>query len=113
MATPSFETVSRCFFVYAPITELGRDLPHQSLFHFGQPRIGWAAGYVQANQNNAVFKQVFESNLEKNKRAAVKLETMLRRAIQSKDQGQFQRAINQAVDCDRALGIRTSDLPNM
>jgi hypothetical protein len=81
MTNPSYEVVSRCFFVYAPITELGRDLPHPQLYQFGQTRIGWAGGYIQANQNNAAFKQVFESNLDQNKKMARQIETALKQAI--------------------------------
>ena len=113
VAKPSYETVSRCFFVYAPITELGRDLPHAQLFQFGQPRIGWATGYIQANQNNSAFKLTFESSLETNKRMANQIDAMLRQAIQSRNQTQFAAALNRAVDCDRALGIRTGYLPTM
>ena len=111
--SPSYETVSRCFFVYAPITQLGSDLPHAQLFQFGQPRIGWVGGYVQANQSNAAFKQVFESNLDRNKHMGMQLETSLRQAILSRNQGQFASLLNQAVDCDRALGIRTAPLPTL
>lgn len=113
MPNPSYEAVSRCFFVYAPITELGRDLPHAQLFQFGQPRIGWTGGYVQANQNNASFKQVFENNLDRNKRMGIQLESTLKLAIQSRNQSQFSAVINQAVECDRVLGIRTATLPAM
>ena len=111
MTNPSYETVSRCFFVYAPITELGRDLPHAQLYQFGQPRIAWAGGYVQANQNNVAFKQIFESSLEKNKRMAVQLENSLKQAVATRNQSQFSSAIEQAVACDRALGIRTAGIP--
>lgn len=110
---PSFETVSRCFFVYAPITEFGRDLPHPQLFQFGQPRIGWVTGYIQANQSNSTFKQVFEANIGKNKEMAVQLESSLRRAISARSQAAFSSVMDQAIACDRALGIRTSVLPSL
>ena len=115
MANPSFEAVSRCFFVYAPITQLGRDMPHLQLFQFGQPRMGWIGGYTQANQNNASFKQVFESNLKENKRMAGEIETSLKQAIFTKNQRQFSNILSKAVDCDRTLGIerfRHSRLPS-
>ena len=111
MANPSYETVSRCFFVYAPITELGRDLPNAQLYQFGQPRLGWASGYLQANQNNTAFKQIFESSVEKNKRMAIQLENSLKQAVATRNQPQFSSVIEQAVACDRALGIRTTSIP--
>lgn len=113
LTNPSYEAVSQCFFVYSPIAELGRALPHAQLFQFGQSRIAWVGGYIQANQNNTSFRQVFEINLERNKRMAIQLESSLKRAIQSRNQSQFLIAINRAIDCDRMLGIRATALPAM
>ena len=110
---PSFETVSRCFFVYAAITELGRDLPHPQLFQFGQPRVGWVGGYMQANQSNATFTRVFEGSLPRNKEMAVQLQSSLRRAISARNQSAFSSVIDQAIACDRALGIRINFVPSL
>ena len=112
-ASPSFETISRCFFVYAPITEVGRDLPHPQLFQFGQPRMGWIAGYIQANQSNARFKAVFEGRMAENKRFGVQLEQKLKQAIAARNQSQFNAVVNEAVSCDRQIGIRTDFLPRL
>ncbi len=110
---PSYETISRCFFVYAPINQLGRDLPQEQLYQFGQPRIAWLAGYVKANQNNPAFKQVFESSLNRNKKMATQLENSLRQALATKNQRQFSAVIDQAVACDHALGIKTIGIPSL
>lgn len=112
-AEPSFETISRCFFVYASIFEVGRDIPHTDLFHFGQVRVGYMGGYVQANKANPHFKQVFEGNLSANKRSAIDLENSLKTAISSRNQPVFTSVINEAVTCDRQIGIRTDFLPKL
>jgi hypothetical protein len=112
-AEPSFETISRCFFVYAPIFQVGRDVPHTELFQFGQVRVGYMGGYVQANKSNSHFKQVFEGNLSENKRAGIQLESSLKSAISSRNQSLFSSVINEAVACDRQIGIRTDFLPKL
>lgn len=110
---PSYETVSECFFAYAAITETGRDSPHPQLLQFGQARLGWAGGYFQANQSNAVFKQVFESGLQGNKRMAIQLQSSMKQAITSCNKSQFVRLMDQALECDRKMGIRTEPMPMM
>ena len=112
-ADPSYETISRCFFVYAPIAQVGRDRPHAELFQFGQARAAWIGGYLQANKSNSAFKQVFEGNLEKNKQAGIQIENVLVRALNTKDQSRFSWAINQAISCDRLIGIKTEFLPKL
>lgn len=113
MANPSFETISRCFFVYASILQSGENLPHPELYHFSQGRIGWIGGYLQANQSNPEFKRVFEGNLAVNKRAGAQLEKSLMNAVASRNQSQFSAVINEAVDCDRLIGIATKFIPKM
>jgi len=113
MKYPSYEEVSRCFFIYAAIFEVGRDHNKPQLFQFGQTRSSWAGGYVQANQNNQAFKRVFENNLAANKRTAIQILDSLPTAIANRNQSAFNAIINQAVVCDRSFGIRTSGLPAM
>lgn len=110
---PSFNTISRCFFVYAPIFQVGRDIQHTELFQFGQVRVGYMGGYVQANKLNPHFKQVFEGNLSANKRAGIKLEYTLKEAISSRNKQLFSSVINEAVNCDRQIGILTDFLPTL
>lgn len=110
---PSFETISRCFFVYAPILETGEKLLHPELFQFGQARIGWVGGYIQANQSNLEFKRVFEGNLAANKRAGLELEKSLMKAVASRNQSLFSTIINEAISCDRLIGITTKVIPKM
>jgi hypothetical protein len=112
-ADPSFEIITRCAFVYAPIFQAGRDIPHTELFHFGQVRVGYIGGYLQANKLNPQFKQVFESTLSANKQAGVQLESSLKRAISTRNHTLFSSVINEALDCDRLVGIRTDFIPKM
>lgn len=112
-AEPAFETISRCLFVYGAIFEVGRDTPHADLFHFAQVRVGYMTGYVQGNQGNPRFKQVFEENLSANKRSAINLQDSLKAAISSRNKYVFSSVINQAVACDRQIGIRTDFLPTL
>jgi hypothetical protein len=110
---PSFEAVSRCFFIYASLIEAGRNIPHPQLFQFGQPRIGWVSGYVQANQNNARFKDTFESRLPENKRYSFELQARLKRAVLSRNRAEFNAVLAEGVSCDRIMGIETGSLPDM
>jgi hypothetical protein len=111
-ANPSFETISRCFFVYSPIFEAGKKLPHPELYQYGQARLGWIGGYIQANQSNPEFKRVFDGNLEANKRAGMEFEKSLMNAVASRNQSLFSAVINEAVNCDRLIGI-TIIIPRM
>jgi hypothetical protein len=112
-ANPSFETISRCFFVYAQIFEAGEKLTHQELFQFGQARIGWVGGYVQANQSNPEFKRIFDGNLAANKRAGLELGNSLMKAMASRNRLLFSAVINEAISCDRLIGISTNFIPEM
>lgn len=112
-ADPTYQTISRCFFVYAPIAQVGRDYSHAELFQFGQARVSWIGGYIQANQSNLAFKQVFESSLAANKRAGIQIENALISALDNRNQSQFSWAVNQAISCDRLIEIRTDFLPRL
>lgn len=112
-ADPSYETMSRCFFVYAPIAQVGRDRPHPELFQFAQGRVAYIGGYVKANKANRAFEQVFKSKLEANKQAGIHIEEVLVTALNGRDQSRFSWVINQAISCDRLIGIRTDFLPRL
>ena len=108
---PSFAEISRCFFIYGAIVEVGRDERKPQLFQFAQSRVGWVSGYMQANQNNQAFKAVFDSGLSRNKQEGVRILDSLPSIISRKDQTQFSAVISRAADCDKALGIRTAWIP--
>jgi hypothetical protein len=112
-ADPSIETISKCFFVYAAIYQVGRDYPHTELFQFGQVRVGWIGGYVQAIKSNTAAEQVFKTNLEANKQAGNQIKEVLESALNTGDQSRFSWAINQAISCDRSIGIKTGFLPHL
>lgn len=110
-AEPSDETVSRCFFVYAPIFEAGKDLQNQLIFIYGQKRIAWAGGYVQAKQKNLSFKRVFENNLPENKKNGLALKNRLTKAIKSADVNEYLAVMSIARQCDQRLGLPSNDIP--
>ena len=112
-ASPSYETVSRCFFVYAGIIEAGRDSQHSEVYSFAQSRVGWVGGYVQANQENQEFKQVFEAGLRANKQVGLQLKATLISAISSRNVQSFSIAIQEAAKCDRLIGIHTGSGPRL
>ncbi len=112
-AEQSYDSISQCFWVYAPIHELAREIDFQDLLFFTQSRVGWYAGYFQANKTNPSFKQAFERDLEKRKFAGLAMKEELRRSILAKNNGAYLSIINKAVACDKTLGIKTQFIPSM
>lgn len=113
LASPSFEDASFCFFVYAPIFEVGRDHNHAGLFMFGQTRISWFGGFFAANKSNPEFMRAFGGNTEKHKRVGNVIEKKLLTALATNDPVPFGEAIAEAVWCDRKIGIKTKWLPTL
>lgn len=108
---PSYEEISRCFFIYGAIAEVGRDFQKPKLFQFGQPKVSWIIDYIQTNKNNVAFNYVFESNLKANKRAGIQILDSLPNIMNTRNKKLFVTVLNQAVACDRSLGFRTNALP--
>lgn len=119
LSTPSnstplnFKTVSKCFFIYAPITETGRDMNIPSIFIYGQKRMAWFMGFMKANENNEEFTYAFDVNLKKNKGFAIALEKQFRSSIKQQQRESFDEIISFANGCDRFLGIKTKDSPSL
>lgn len=110
-ADPSHSTLSRCFFVYAPIFETAKKMESPVLFAYGQKRIAWVGGYVQGQQNNPQFKAVFERDLKANKQAGIALKSRLTRAFTAQDAREYSAVMAVARECDRSLGLPTNDIP--
>jgi len=119
LSTPSksaplnFKTVSKCFFIYAPITETGRDMNLPSIFTYGQKRMAWYMGFMKANEDNEKFTSAFDVNLKKNKGFAIALEKQFRTSIRKQQRNNFDEIISFANGCDRFLGIKTKDSPSL
>ena len=109
-AEPNHETISRCFFVYAPIFEVGREIKNQELFIYGQKRFVYIADYMKAN--NPEFNKVFEANLQVNKQKGIALGNRLKKAIYSRDINAFIQIMNIARNCDMQLGLQSEDIPS-
>lgn len=107
----SYETMSRCFFVYAAVVEVGRDWPHAQLFRYGQYRMNWFTEYLEQNQSNADFSRTFEAHLSNNKRLAEDIKASLQEAITSASRVDLDVAMYESRDCDDALGISGNDVP--
>jgi len=105
------ETISRCFFVYAPISEVGKEIQSQQIVLYAQKRFAYIGGYTKANMNNPEFTKVFEGNMKVNKQKGIALQNRLRKAIQSEDSDAFNQVMNTARKCDKQLGIGSEDIP--
>ena len=112
-AEPSYGEVSRCFWVYAPIHELAREIQFQELLVFTQGRVGWMTGFIASNRANQLFKQAFERDLESRKVAGMAMKEVLRKAISLRDNKSYQSIMSRAVDCDKSIGIRTGLIPKI
>jgi hypothetical protein len=110
-ADPSYSTLSRCFFVYAPIFETAKKVENPALFAYGQKRLAWVSGYIQGQQSNPQFKAAFEKDLNTNKQAGIALEARLMRAFTTQDAREYSAVMSVARECDRSLGLPTSDIP--
>ncbi|WP_168366004.1 hypothetical protein [Dickeya zeae] len=105
-STPSPQTIIKCFFVYAPIFETGKNVGSKQLEKYGQLRVSWMGGYIQSHQNDESFKSISTKKLEEYKSHGVILEEKLTRAIKTKDQPLFNSVLDEATECDRQVGIK-------
>ena len=109
----SFEEAARCFWIYAPIVQVGRDFPHNELFQFGQGRMVWYDGFIKANKENPALKRAFESGIKEYKHAGLQLGDDLRESLSTNNHKLFTSVIDAAVSCDKILGIRTEFMPRI
>ena len=107
-ATPSYKVVSKCFFVYSPIAETGRDLNIPALFSYGTKRITQVASFIKANKQNLKFIKAFEGSIATNKKNAIALEKKLRRAIESNNETEFNAVMEYSMSCDKSLNIKNN-----
>lgn len=112
-AAPFADYVAFCFFVYAPIFEVGRDHDHAGLFLFAQPRLSWVGGFFEAIKADAAAKGLSEKKLEQYKNNGVSIENKLLKALKTNDPRPFAEAITSAVWCDGKLGLETKWLPTL
>lgn len=105
MSEARAEVVSRCFFIYAPIYEVGAKLHDGKLRSYATQRLMYVRGVIEASKSDLVFKRTFEGKLERNKAAAVLVEEDLLRAHKSKDAIRFNAVLAKASACDRELGL--------
>ena len=108
-----FEDAARCFWVYAPIAQVGREFPHRALFLFGQERIRWFESFLKTQGDNPSLTQAIESGEQRYKDSSIGFQNALRVALADNDHTMFASAVDAAVACDRRLGIRTKLVPRL
>ena len=110
---PSFAHASRCYWIYAPIAQTGRDFPHAELLRFGQERLKWYDAFFKRNKGNPELKRVLENSMERYEPSGLKFHNLLQEALSTSDPKMFAAAMEAAVTCDKILGIRTQFVPKM
>lgn len=108
---PSYEEISRCFFIYGAIAEVGRDYQKTQLLQFALPKLSWLINFTKQNKNNVGFTKIFESNLIANKRAGILILDTLPNIMTTRNKKQFYTVINQATACDKSLNFQANTLP--
>ncbi len=109
----NYDAISKCFWVYAPIHEVAKELRLNELQFFTQGRVGWYAGFFQANKENSEFNVAFKYDLESRKSVGLAMGDELRRAIKNNNNETYLRVINKAVECDSVIGVRTEYIPKL
>ena len=111
--SPSYEVISRCFFIYAAAHEAARDMVQPLLFQYTQPRVGWMAGFMTGHQSNEAFASIFDANITSNKQFAMKIDRQIRAAIKTQNSAAFDAVIDETLSCDAALGIKAEWRPRL
>lgn len=99
------ESVSRCFFVYAPMYEVSAKTNDDKLRSYATQRLMYVRGVLESSMTDPLFKRVFEQNLSKNKGAGVRIEQGLMEAHRNGDAAQYNSEVSKASACDKELGL--------
>ena len=110
-AAPSHDDIARCFWIYAPMHELAKEMQLVQLQSFTLGRVGWLGGYLQANINNQQFKYSFENDLKNKKSQGIAMKESMRDAIVSMNEKKYEEIISKAIECDKIIGIKTEFIP--
>ena len=108
-----YNNVSQCFWVYASIHELGRELKSQEILSFTDPRIRWYQKYLSENEKNRIFADTFELNAEERKYKSLALKSRMKRAISTKNKLEYSDAVNEIIHCDKILDMNTKLIPKL
>ena len=100
-----YASISRCFFVYAPMAQVGKAKAIDALRTYATERLVFIRGYMEANQNIPEFQQVFQKNLGVNKAAGILIEENLIRSIRNSDTRGYNLEVAKAEVCDRETGF--------
>lgn len=102
----------RCFFVYAPVFEVGRDEKIPQLMAYGQKRIAYLTGYIRAREDfRPRTGDPSPTDLRNYKEHGISLERRLRNALSTADRIAFEGVMSHARQCDLDIGLPTKDIP--
>ena len=105
--------IVRCFFVYGPIVQVGKDISHAEIHRFGQDRMTALKPYIDSNVADPHLNKVFQDNLVRNKAFGKAIEETLLKSIFQRDEKAFLSVFQEAVTCDNKLGIATTFIPKL
>lgn len=108
-----YNDVSKCFWTYASIHELGRELKSQEILSFTEPRIRWYQKYLSKHENNKIFANAFELNAKERKYKSLALKSRMKRAISTNNKPEYSDAVNEMVYCDKILDMNTKLIPQL
>lgn len=109
--TPSSDYFAFCYFVYAPMFDVGRDHNHLGLLLFAEPRIAIIGGYFKAINADPASKGLSPKNAEQYQKNGKLVEQKLLKALKTNDPVPFSEALSSALWCDGKLGIETKWIP--
>lgn len=98
-------SVSRCFFVYAPMYEVSGRINDILLRSYATQRLMYVRGVLEASKTDPLFKQIFENNLPRNKAAGMSIEEKLVEARRTGNTDGYNKEISRAAVCDKELGL--------
>ena len=110
--SPSFETMSKCAFIYAPIFEAAEKEKDLAAFIYAQNRMAWIGGYFQAHSENKKLEKIFNMSLEDNKKSGSIIKGRFVRAISEGDSAEYVAVLKIANECDLSIGFSIDDAPS-
>ena len=109
----AMEEATRCFWIYAPIAQVGREFPHDGLLQFAQARVRWFDAFLLAHKDDPDFDRTIEAGLYRHKTPSLHFHDALSEALATRDQRMFATAMDAALACDQSLGIPTQLVPRL
>ena len=103
-------SISRCFFVYAPLYEYALKYSDERLRAYALQRLMYVRGHLDSNKGDAEFNSIFQSNLDRNKQAGLLIEKYLVEARNTSNAGMYNAETRKGDACDVELRL-TKETP--